>query len=467
MNKRFDDAFLGTEPIGKLLLKLSLPATVAMMVNAIYNVVDAIYIARGVGTDAIGGLALAFPVQMLIMAFGGLVGMGAASVISRNLGAGNRDRASTAAGNTMVISVVMGILVAIFGLIFLDQLIGILGASPTLHAYARDYLSIIFIGSIFLTVAMVSSNLVRAEGQAKVSMRIMLLGAGLNIILDPIFIFVFKLGIAGAAWATTISQFCSFLYVALFYIRKKSAMSFKIHHFKLDWSVLKEILALGFPAFIRQGGMSVLMVIVNNTLGRFGGDIYVSAYGVINRVIMFIFMPLFGVVQGFQPITGYNYGAKKPDRVKQVVKISMSGLALFGTIAAALLLIFPGFFLSFFSRDPELIAVARRILRVIVLMLPLIGVQFIGASFFQAIGKPIPSLVLGMSRQYLLLIPLVIILPKFFGIMGVIASFPIADALSTVITVTWLVWEMKRLHLIGHDSPGVAVTPGIPAEVVE
>jgi Na+-driven multidrug efflux pump len=195
--------------------------------------------------------------------------------------------------------------------------------------------------------------------------------------------------------------------------------------------------------------MSILMIVVNNTLGIYGGDIYISAFGVINRLIMFVLMPLFGVVQGFQPITGYNYGAGKPDRVKATVKISMISLVLFGTCASVLLATMPGFFISLFSRDPALIDTARRILRIIVLMFPLLGVQIIGAGFFQAIGKPIPSLILGMSRQYLLLIPLVIVMPLFFGIDGIIASFPLADFLATAITAGWLLREMKRLHLIG------------------
>lgn len=454
MKPQFDDSILGREKIWKLLVKLSVPATIGMMVNAVYNFVDAIYIARGVGTNAIGGLAIAFPVQMLVMAFGGLLGMGAASVISRNLGSGNRERAATAVGNTLVLSSILGVVIAVVGLIFLDPLIYLLGASDILHGFAKDYLSIILIGGIFMTVAMVASVLVRSEGQAKVAMRIMIIGAGLNIVLDPIFIFVFKLGIAGAAWATTISQFVSFLYAIIFYLRKRSAISLRRKSFMPQWSVLKEILALGFPAFIRQGGISIFMVLVNNTLGHYGGDIYISAYGIINRIIMFVLMPIFGMVQGFQPIAGYNYGAKKPDRVKLTVKLSMAYLVVFGSSAALLLSIFPGFFVSLFSPDKNLIEVARGFLRIIVLMFPLIGIQFVGASFFQAIGKPIPSLILGMSRQYLLLIPLVIILPMIFGIDGVIASFPTADLLATVITVTWLIREMKKLHLIGHTEEG-------------
>ena len=447
--KQYDDSMLGKEKIGKLLLKLSVPATIAMMVNAVYNLVDAIYIARGVGTDAIGGLALAFPVQMLIMAFGGLLGMGAASVISRSLGANNRERATTAVANTLGLSAALGVVVAVFGLIFIDPLIWLLGASEVLHGYAKDYLSVILIGSVFMTIAMVSSGLIRAEGQAKVSMRIMLIGAGLNIVLDPIFIFVFKLGIAGAAWATTISQFVSFLYIVSFYLRGGSVMRIKRANLVPQWSVLREIFALGVPAFIRQGGMSILMVVVNNTLGAYGGDIYISAYGVVNRLFMFMLMPLFGVVQGFQPITGYNYGARQPDRVKATVKLSMLSLSIYGAFATFLLLVLPGFFVSLFTPDPALIETAKRIIRTIVLMFPLIGVQIIGAGFFQAIGKPIPALILGMSRQYFLLIPMVLILPIFFGISGVIASFPISDFLATIITVAWLIREMKKLHLIG------------------
>ena len=296
------DKMLGTEKIGILLAKLSIPGTIAMLITALYNLVDAIFVGRGVGTGAIGGLAIAFPFQMLIMAMGGFLGFGAASVVSRNLGSGNRDRAYTAAGNVLFLSIIIGIAITVLGSIYLDSLLKLFGATETLIAFSREYLSVILLGTTFITFALTGNNIVRSEGRATVAMVSMLIGAGMNIILDPIFIFVFNMGIRGAALATVLSQGLSFLFLMVFFFSGRSSLRIKLSHLVPRLRILKEVFALGVPAFVRQAGMSIIGLIVNNSLGRYGGDLAISAYGIITRLMMFGLMPLFGVAQGFQPI---------------------------------------------------------------------------------------------------------------------------------------------------------------------
>ena len=437
---------LGSQSIGKLLLRLSVPATVAMLVMALYNVVDTIFVGRGVGTDAIGGLTIVFPFQIIVMAFANMIGIGTASVVSRNLGSGNRDRACTAGGNAFAVSIGFGLLVTILGYTLLNPLLRLFGATPVLLGYAREYLSVILAGTVFITFAMSTNHVVRAEGRATVAMLTMVLGAVANIILDPIFIFGLKMGIRGAALATVISQFLSFCFLLLFYLSGRSSLKIRLTHLKPAGSVLKEIFALGVPAFIRQGGMSLVLILVNNLLGRYGGDIYISVFGVIFRILHFVLMPLSGLVQGFQPITGYNYGAGKIDRVKYGVRLTLlisSALAVVGFLILSLL---PGPIFRIFSTDLNLIQAGMPVLRVVVLIVPLIGIQMIGSAYFQAVGKARPAFFLGLSRQFIFLLPMMIVLPLLFGLWGVFAAFPAADFLSTLVTGLWLWKDVRALE---------------------
>ena len=452
MNQQHD-RMLGIERIGTLLVRMSVPATVAMFVHALYNLVDTIFIARGVGTEAIGGLTIAFPFQMIVMAFAMMIGMGTASVVSRNLGAGNRERAYRAAGNAFSVSAVFGIIMTIGGYLFIDPILKLFGATPLLMEYARDYLSIIIFGTFFITFSMSSNNIVRAEGKATVAMITMILGAVLNIILDPVFIFGLKMGIKGAALATVISQFFSFAFLLYFFLSGQSALKIQMRHLKPDRSVVQEILALGVPAFIRQGGMSIVIIIMNNSLGYYGGDIYISAFGIIFRILHFVLMPLFGLVQGFQPITGYNFGAGNIVRVKRTVGLSILVSTTLASIGFLLLILIPGPIFRIFSTDISLINTGIPVLRVIILIIPFIGVQVIGASYFQAIGKAGPAFFLGLSRQFILLIPLMLSLPLVFGLWGIFIAYPAADFLSTLITGIWLLQDVRSLPEMQREEP--------------
>jgi MATE family, multidrug efflux pump len=448
MSKSYSDEMLGTMSMGRLLAKLSIPATIGMMVNALYNVVDTIYIGRGVGVLAIGGLTISFPFQMIVMAIGMTIGVGAASVISRNLGSGNREKAYMAAGTALSVSVLIGLIMMIGATIYLDNILRLFGASETLLGYARSYLSVILIGVPLISFAMTSNNLVRAEGKAMVAMISMLVGTVMNIILDPIFIFLFHMGIKGAAIATVISQGLSFLFLLYFFISGRSSLKIKISYLIPHFALFKEMLLIGLPAFIRHAGGSILAVIMNNVLIVYGGDLAIASYGVLNKIMMFILMPIFGVVQGFQPIAGYNYGAEKFDRVQNSIKLSIIVTTSMATVSFLAGILFPEFFIGLFTTDEKLISLSVNGLRKIILFIPLIGVQIIGAAFFQSVGKALPSLILGMSRQIIFLIPLVLIFPYFMGLNGVWLSFPAADIGATLVTLAWLIKELKSLGIL-------------------
>ena len=426
---------LGEEKISSLLWKLSLPATIGMLVNALYNVVDTIFIGYGVGPLAIGGLTIAFPIQMLVMAIAQMIGIGAASAISRSLGAGDKESADYYAGNSYSLIIILSLIFVGLSITFLDPLLRLFGASDTL-----------------LSVS--SNNLIRAEGNAKVAMFTMLIGTVINIILDPIFIFVFDMGIRGAALATIVSQFVTFLYVIKYMYSGKSMLNLKPHHFVLKFNYITEIITVGVPAFVRQVGGSLLAIILNNSLVFYGGDLAISAYGVINRVIMFIFMPMFGVVQGLQPIAGFNYGAKKYARVNEVIKLSIKSLVIYATLGSFIAFLFPEIIFRIFTNDAQVIDIGTGALKIIVLGLPVVGVQIVSSSIYQSLGKAKPALFLSLLRQIILFIPLVLILPRIgnLGIVGIWLTYPLSDLASTAISAYMIKKEMKSFALLGDSS---------------
>ena len=307
LNTANRDAILGQEPVGKLLARLSIPAIIGMIVYALYNLVDTIFIGRGIGTIiegkgslAIGGLAVAFPCQVIAMSLGIMFGMGAASVISRNLGAGNKERASKAAGNALLLSCISGFIVMAAGEVFLEKILYFFGATEAIFPYAYDYLSVIILGTISICITMTGQYIIQSEGRARAAMLCMVIGMGLNIILDPVFIFGFKLGIKGAALATIISLTISAIYVLLFFGTKKSSLDLNLTHLIPNFSVIREIFILGIIVFVRQAAKSVLFIIMNNTLKKHGGDMAISSFGVIFRLLAFMVVPIAGIGQGFQ-----------------------------------------------------------------------------------------------------------------------------------------------------------------------
>jgi putative MATE family efflux protein len=437
---------LGSESIGKLLLKLSLPAMVAMMVQALYNFVDTIYIGRGIGTIGIAAVSVSFPIQMIIMALAQMVGIGGASIISRSLGAKDVVKAEKTLGNMLGIIAIFSIVIAVLGSIFIKPILGLFGATEAIMPYAIEYMSVIFIGNIFFSFAMTSNSVIRAEGNSKVAMISMLISGIMNIILDPIFIFGFDMGIRGAALATLLAQMTGVIYILTYFLGGKSTLHFHFKDIKFEWPILKETFSVGASAFARQAAGSILAVVLNNLLGLYGGELSIAVFGVINRLLMFTIMPMSGIAQGFLPIAGFNYGAKKYDRVKEVIKTATKVTTIFSVASYAILMIFPEILISIFTTDAELIAQAVWATRINVSVIFLVGFQIVGSSLFQAIGKAGPALLLSMSRQILFFIPIVFIMANSFGLGGIWATFPISDALAFTVTLIFVIREMKILN---------------------
>jgi putative MATE family efflux protein len=443
---------LGNEKIGRLLVRLSTPAIIGMMVQALYNLVDAVFVGRGVGTLGIGGITVSFPIMMIIMAFAQTIGIGGASIISRRKGEGKVEDEAYTFGNMVLLSLMISVFILIVGLIFMVPVLKLFGATETLLPSATEYFGVIILGTPLLSFAMTVNNAARAEGNAKVAMGTMLVGAVLNIILDPVFIFGLGMGVRGAAVATVISQGASALFLFIYFASGKSEIRVGISYLRLRWPIVKEIFAVGSSAFARAAAGSIMVAIVNNTLARYGGDTAIAAFGIIFRVVHFVFMPMMGITQGLQPILGFNYGAKQYDRVKQSFNLASISASLYGLVFFIIIIAIPRTIFSAFSRDPELLSVGTTALRYMVLMLPLIGFQVVGSGLFQALGKAIEALVLSLSRQVLILIPMVIVLPLLFGIGGVWLSFPFSDALSFIITLLLVIAQMRKLAPAGKGD---------------
>jgi putative MATE family efflux protein len=437
--------FMGKEKITPLLFKLSIPAMIGMISNALYNVIDTIFVGHGVGALAIGGLTIAFPFQLIIGSFALMYGVGVASIISRKLGEGKKEEAEAAAANAFMLTIITGVLILVLGQLFLKRILLILGATEDILPHATSYMHIILFGAPFLSFSMCANNVLRSVGSAKYSMNIMILGTFLNIILDPIFIFVFKLGIAGAAYATIISQIIGSLYALSFFIRRKATLDFKLHLFKLKLKYIKDIVLLGLATFIRQIGASVMALAVNNMVKIYGGDLAIAAFGMVNRFLTMVLMPIFGMNQGLQPIIGYNYGAKRNDRVKEVLKVATLITTIMGFVASVIAFSFPTLLLRMFTSNEELLTIGATALRIIISSMIFLGIQTCGTTYFQSLGNSFAAILLGMSRQFILLIPLVLILPRFMGLTGVWFAFPIADISSTIITVIWVFSNLKKL----------------------
>jgi putative MATE family efflux protein len=437
---------MGEGSIPRLLLSFSIPAIVGMMVNALYNVVDRIFIGRGVGALGLAGATVGFPIMLVLMAFGMLVGMGGGALVSIRLGEGRKEDAERILGNSFVLLIVISAVLTTLGLIFVEPLLRLFGSSDTILPYAKQYVSIILAGSVFMGVGFGMNNFIRAEGNPRMAMITMLIGAVLNIILDPIFIFGLNLGIRGAALATILSQAAAAAWVLSYLFGKRSSLSVRPAHLRLDPTIIRGIIAIGSPPFVMQLAASVLNAILNNQLQRYGGDLAISAMGIMYGIVMFIFMPVFGLNQGAQPIIGFNFGAGKYDRVKKTLVLAIGVATAIMLVGYFVTRVFPGALIRLFAGDnQDLVALGTRAMRIFLLMMPVIGFQIVSANYFQAVGKPRPAMILSLSRQVLLLIPALLILPRFFGLDGVFAAGPVADLGSAILTGTWLFFEMRNL----------------------
>nr|MBK5235902.1 MATE family efflux transporter [Clostridium sp.] len=421
-----------------------------MIVNALYNIVDRMYIGhiKGVGTDALSGLAITFPISVIIMAFGMLVGIGASAVISIRLGEKNKDAADNILGNAVILITIISLVLGLFGVLFLDKLLILFGASGNNIPYAKTYIQIILIGAVFQNIGFGINNIIRAEGNPKMAMFTMIFGAIINIILDPIFIFVFNMGIQGAAIATIISQVFNTLWVLKYFTFKNSGSILKIKkaNLKIDTHIIKDIFAIGIAPFSMQIASSLVAILYNKGLGTYGGDRAIAAMGILNSISMLIFMPIFGISQATQPIIGYNYGAKLYPRVLKVLKLAIiyaTYISIIGFIGVQLFA--KPLIGAFVGNKPELINLGARGLRIDLIVLPILGFQIIGASYFQAINEAKTSMLLSILRQVIVLIPLILILPLFYKLDGLWFSQPCADVISTALTSFFLFKSIKKL----------------------
>ncbi len=435
---------LATEDIRKLIWKYSLPAMVGTVVMSLYNIVDRIFIGQGVGPLAISGLSLAFPFMIILMAFGMLIGAGSASRISITLGENDKDKAEKILGNAVVLTFIISGAAIILSLIFMKDLLFMFGGTANTIQYASDYMIIIIPGGIFTALYFGLNNILRASGNPKSAMFNILLGAIVNIILDPIFIFVFDWGIQGAAIATVISYFIGTLNVASHFIYRDSQLRFHTRNFKLQKDIVYSILSIGMSPFSMQIGTSLVVILINGTLLKYGGDLAIGAYGIINSVNMMVVMFIIGLNQGTQPIIGYNYGARNFPRMFTTLKTAAVIGTIFTTVGFVMGMFFPRPIVSVFTSDLELQQISAVALRISVIMFPIIGFQVVVSNFFQSIGEAKLSIFLSLTRQFIFFIPALFILPTFFGLEGTWAVMPLSDGLSAVVSsITFLVFYKK------------------------
>lgn len=433
---------LGTEDIKKLLMKQALPASIGILFMSVNILIDTIFVGQWIGSLAIAAVTVVLPITFLISSLGMAIGVGGGSVLSRALGAKDREKAKTTFANQIMMTFILASLFVILGIFFSSEMLLLFGAKGAIIAPAAEFFSPIIVSVPFLALCMMGNNIIRAEGKAKFAMVAMIIPAFVNIILDIIFIKVMGLGMFGAALATSISYFMCFLFVLWFFVYK-SELKLKARHFKLHLPIIKEITELSFVTFSRQGVIGVLAIILNHTLYSYGGEHSIAVYGIISRMLMFALFPILGITQGFIPIAGYNYGAQNYERVKESIQISIKYAALLASLIFVVILYYATPIVTIFTTDPKVIAETPNALRWVFAASPIIAIQLIGAAYFQAAGKAKKALMLTLSKQGFFLIPLVLILPNFFGIFGVWVAFPIADVLSTILTGYFLKKEMN------------------------
>ena len=435
---------LGTEPVGKLLFKQAVPASIGFLVMTIYSIVDTIYVGKFIGSLALAAITVVTPISFLISSIGMAIGVGGASVISRAMGANNYQKAANTLGNMIGLTITLSLMIVVFGFTFLTDIISAFGGKGDILEPASLYFAILLLGGPLLAWLMMSNNVIRSQGKAKLAMLTLGLSAVLNIILDPIFIFVFDWGLAGAAWATVVSYTFSTFYTIYFFFSRHNELRLLPADFSPKLSLVKEIFSIGGISLARQGSVSVLAIVLNNSLFTYGGEVAVAVYGIINRVMMFRIFPVIGVVQGFLPIAGFNFGAKNWQRVKDVLyTAAISGTAI-ASVGFVLVLFLPEYIVSVFTSDIEILSRTPDALITVFLATPLIGVQLIGSAYFQAIGKALPALLLTMTKQGFFLIPLVFTMPLIFGLKGIWYSFPIADIMAALITIAYTNRAVKK-----------------------
>ena len=438
---------LGTENIGKLLMQYAVPAIIAMTASSLYNMVDSIFIGHGVGTMAISGLALTFPLMNLAAAFGSLVGVGAATLISVKLGQKDYDTAQRVLGNVFVLNILLGVAFTVIVMAFLDPILYFFGGSDETVGYARDYMYIILLGNTITHLYLGLNAVLRSSGHPQKAMYATIATVIINTILDPVFIYGFGWGIRGAAIATIVAQIISLMWQLWIFSSKEELLHFHRGIFRLKRKIVFDSLAIGMSPFLMNMAACFIVILINQGLKKYGGDLAIGAFGIVNRLVFIIVMIVMGLSQGMQPIAGYNFGAKQYERVTKTLKLTIiyvTGVTTFGFIIGML---FSDTVVGIFTSDAELIELSAKGLRIVVMFFPIIGFQMVTANFFQSIGMASKAIFLFLTRQMVVLLPCLLILPRFFGAAGVWYSMPISDLLASLIAGTMLVWQFRKFRV--------------------
>ena len=440
-------SLLANAPIRKVLWKFFLPAFTGVVINSLYNIVDRIFVGQGVGSLALSGLSVVFPIMIIMMAFGMLIGMGAGVRISIHLGKKEYQKAEGVLGNAFILLIITSLIITVVGFLAKDPLLRMFGASIETMEYANDYLKIILLGTMLNMVGFSLNNIIRSEGNAKIAMYSMLISAGTNIILDPIFIFVLDMGVQGVAWATIISQFILCIWVLRHFRSKFSVVRLRFANFSLSLPIILSIITIGFSPFAMQFASSIVHGVFNAQLIRYGGDLAVGALGIIMSGSMVVVMSIIAINMAAQPIFGFNYGAGNFVRVKQTLIISLKVAIIVSILGFIVMELFPGIVIKLFNAsDPELLEIGKKGLRIFMLGLPVVGFQIIAGNFFQSTGKAGIAALISLLRQVIVLIPMLLFLPTIWGLTGVWVSAPLSDLVSGVISFIFLSREVKRLN---------------------
>lgn len=439
----FNSAALGKDPIWRLLIKQALPASIGILVMSLNILVDTIFVGNWIGSIAIAAINVVLPVSFFIAALGMAIGIGGSSIISRALGAGDNSKALKTFGNQITLTLILSVFLVLVGLTFVDSIIPAFGGKGEIFDPAKIYYVVVLYGVPFLALCMMGNNVIRAEGKPKFAMIAMIIPSVSNLLLDYILINLFDMGMLGAAIASSVSYFFCFAYVLWFFLSKNSELKINWSHFGFDFPILKEISSLGFVTLARQAVVSVTYLLMNNILFELGGEDSVTVYAIIGRMLMFALFPVLGVTQGFLPIAGYNYGAGNWDRVRKSINTAIMYSCGLGLLVFAGIMVFSENIVRVFTDNPNVVRDTPNAMRWVFAATPIIALQLIGSAYFQAIGKAVPALLLTLSRQGFFFIPLVLILPLYYGDIGVWISFPIADVLSTMVTAYFLNREIR------------------------
>lgn len=450
---------LGTERIRKLLVQYAVPAIIAMTASSLYNMVDSIFIGHGVGALAISGLALTFPLMNLAAAFGSLVGVGAATLVSMRLGQRDYETAQRILGNVVVLNLIIGISFGLLTRVFLDPILYFFGASDATIGYAREYMSVILWGNVVTHMYLGLNAVLRAAGHPRKAMYATILTVTINAILDPLFIFGFGWGIRGAAIATVLAQILALVWQFRIFSDRNELLHFRRGIYRLKGKIVRNVLAIGMSPFLMNLAACFIVILINKGLKEYGGDLNIGAYGIVNRLGFFFVMIVMGINQGMQPIAGYNYGARQFDRVDRVLKLTIIGATCVTTLGFLIGELAPRLAVSVFTDDPELVRLSAEGMRIVFFCFPIIGFQMVATNFFMSIGMAGKAIFLSLSRQLLFLMPGLIFLPHIFdvctewnGSWGVWCSMPLSDFLASLVAFFMLTYQLRKFRAIGAEN---------------